>query len=334
MAGGPRATKKKPISRIGEAARFVLPASKPDGIDYQQYIRLIAGSCIAFDGVIAAGFPIEEELTLAPHAGRLVAALDKCGLELTIAELPTGNLSIKGGKLRAVVPCAAPSLLLPPVMPDPNIAVVNDSLKEGFKALGVLASDRAETMVEAALLLQANSMVSTNRLVMMEYWHGIDLPPAMVIPKAFAKAVSDCPYSLVGFGYGPSSITLWFDNGAWMKTQLYIEKYPDYGKIMNVDNFPVICPDGIWEALEAVKSFVDNDTIFLTTGMVATSADNDGSPGAGHECDGLEIKGRRIFAPSLLRLIKNHCEVIDFNTHHDRAVFFGGNVRGVIMGKS
>ncbi|WLJ71055.1 hypothetical protein [Sphingomonas phage Kimi] len=332
MAGPPRKKKEKTVSRISEAVSFVMPATQPGKLDYQQYIRISGGFAVAFDGTIAAGFPVEEELTVCPQADKLDAALKKCGTDLTIAVLPSGSLSVKGGKLRAVVPCLADTGILPPVFPDPPVAVITDELKEGFKALAKLANDKAETVLEASILLQSMSMVATNRIVMLEYWHGIDLPPGLVIPKAFASAVVKQTVPLTGFGFGPHSVTFHYENGAWLRTQLFQDQYPDYRRIMDVPSYPIPTPEGLLDAIEAVASFSDSDTVLIRNGRVTTNREDE--IGAQHEVAGLEINGDyRAFAPSLFKKIASFCETIDLNTYDDRAFFFGGSVRGAIMGK-
>lgn len=40
--------------------------------------------------------------------------------------------------------------------------------------------------------MQAGSIVATNGAIIFEYWHGIDLPPNMLIPKVAAQAVVKC----------------------------------------------------------------------------------------------------------------------------------------------
>jgi hypothetical protein len=333
----PRATKKKATSRIGEAIRFILPATEAGGLDYQEYIRISAGYAVAFDGTVAAGFPVEEELTVFPHAKRLHDALAKCGVELTVAVMPNGHLSVKGGKSRFVIPALSDGSVMPPVWPDPNIAVISDVIKEGFRALKILAKDKAEHLVEASLLLQANTMVATDRNVLFEFWHGIDLPPSLVIPRSFADAVIKQEVPLIGFGYGSRSITFWYENGAWIRTQLYQEKYPDYLRIIDVPSYPVPCPPELFEAIETIASHSDADTVLIWTGRVTTNREDE--KGAQYEVEGIEItpdKGGlpfRAFSPSLLKKIKPHCETVDFNTHQDKAFFFGGMIRGAIMGK-
>jgi len=332
MAGPPRKKKEKAVSRVSEAVSFIMPATQPGGLDYQQYIRISGGYAVAFDGTVAAGFPVEEELTVCPQADKLDAALKKCGTDLTITVLPSGALSVKGGKLRAVVPCLSDQGVMPPVWPDPPVAVITDEIKEGFKALAKLANDKAETVLEASILLQARTMVATNRLVLLEYWHGIDLPPGLVIPKAFAAAVMKQTVALTGFGFGPHSVTFHYENGAWIRTQLFQDQYPDYTRIVDVPSYPIPIPEGLIEAIEAVATFSDSDTVLLRNGRVTTNREDE--RGAQHEVAGLEVNGDyRAFAPSLFKKVSGFIETIDLNTYDDRAFFFGGNIRGVIMGK-
>lgn len=336
MAGPPRKKKEKAVSRIGEAVSFILPATQPGGLDYQQYIRVSGGFAVAFDGTVAAGFPVEEDLTVCPQADKLDAALKKCGVNLTIAVLPSGNLSVKGDGLRAVVPCLADASVMPPVWPDPPIAVITDELKEGFRVLQKLAKEKAERLVDSCLLLQARSMVATDGYILLEYWHGIDLPPGLLVPKSFAEAVIKQTVPLTGFGYGPRSVTFHYENGAWIRTQLFDAAYPDYTKITDVPSYPIPTPAGLFDAIERVAPFSDSNSVLLWNGRVTTNREDE--KGAQADVEGLEIRGHNgvpfaAFDPNLLKKVKPFCETIDFNTYSDKAYFFGGMVRGAIMGK-
>ncbi len=307
--------------------------------DWHKYVRLSGNMAVTFNGQIGAGHPIAEEVTVCPQLDRLTAALKRCGKTLVISETGNFQLSIKGDKLRALVPCVANAEDLPLIVPDAPIAVISDVLKQAFKVCASISSEAAESVVEASLLLEANccTSISKGKTLLLQFWHGIDLPPLMVIPKIFAEAVVKQAKPLTGFGFSwqgnkVGSVTFWFEGGSWIKTQCYSDAWPDINPLVNVASYPVETPAGLFEACEAVMHFNDNgDVIFAENGVMSHDTDN---AGAQYEVKGLQ--GGKRFAGKLLKAVAPHAKTIDLTTLPDRAFFFGGEpsnpVRGIVMG--
>lgn len=303
--------------------------------DWQKFVSLSNKQIVAFNGQIAAGHPIVEEIDLCPQLERLKAALTRCGKTLVISETPTGALSIKGDKLRAVVPCV-PGETLPPVVPDAEQGPIGDIVKEAFKVCGTLASEAGTRVVEASLLLEANSCTGTNGAAIMQFWHGVSLPMNIVIPKAFSEAVAKTakPLRGVGFSWGeakPSSMTVYFDDGAWIKTQCYADDWPEIGHLLNVASNPTEAPEELFEAVEAVSKFNDNETVIFADGYVISHASFD--VGAQYEVKGLQ--GGKKFDAKLIKQVVPFVKTIDLTSAEDRVYFFGGEpsnpIRGVVM---
>lgn len=333
----PTKAKKKAAQGLFDALSFIQPATN-DMQDYQEFARFSNKWAVAFDGALAMGHPIEEELNLCPHLGRLKAAIDKAGSTIAIAATENGRLSVSGEKLRAVVPCLPPERY-PPVMPDVQCAVIDDRIKEGFKALTKLAKDEADKVHEATVLLRGNSMVATNGQLILEFWHGIDLPPGLAIPQRAAQALAKSTKPLTGFGFDwGRSATFYFEGGAWLKTQLYDEPWPNVDDILNIAAYPSDVPVGLWDGLDAIEKFSEDGGIHFDTDKLrstyATMA-NDGAPelnyGATYDVPGLQA--RHSFTAKLLKLAQPACLQLDYTTHADRAVFYNNvaNLRGVLM---
>lgn len=326
----PRKAKSKPAEKLSEALNFIAPAAGDEGA--WAHARIAANWIVAANGVLAAGHAIEEELALCPHIGRLIDALNKSGQTLALTEKDNGTLFVSGDKLRAIVPCI-PGDTLAPVMPDPRIAVIDDRIKEGFAKLLPLTKEAAERTLEISILLRANSMFACNGQVIFEFWHGIDLPPGMAVPKPFCAAVTGSAKALAGFGYSATSVTFYFEDGAWIKTQLYRNDWPNVDALFEYQSFPAAVPEGLFEAVRAIESFSDDGGVHFHDEKLKSSYDNyreDGPVyGATYDVPGLQ-QGHS-FTAKLLRLIEPVCEQLDYTSNDDRAVFFGGSVRGVIM---
>lgn len=336
----PRATKAQAKAAQGlvDALAFVEPSTSEEAT-HEEYVRFTNKWVVAFSRPLAMGHPIEEELSLCPHLKKLKTALKEAGATLAMSATDNGRLSIVGAKLRAVVPCV-PGDTMPPVMPDPQCAVIDDRIKEGFKAVTALAKEDAERVHEASVLLRANTIVGCNSVLAMEYYHGIDLPPGLAIPQRAAKAIAKSSKKLTGFGFDwGRSATFYFEGGGWLKTQLFDQEWPDIDKVLNTQCYLSDVPAGLWEALNAISSFSEDGSVhFDTDKLRSTYADAPGEGnalmyGATYDVPGLQA--RHSFSAKLLKLAQPACAQFDYTTHPDKVVFYNNaaNLRGVLMKK-
>lgn len=337
--GSGRGRPKKPAASASlvEALDFIAVGTA-EHQHWQKFIHLSGNMAVAFNGQISAGHPIAEELTLCPQLDKFKIALNRCGKSLTISETPNGQISVKGDKLRALVQCLQASEV-PTVQPDPLIVPVGEIIKETFKVCGALASEAAERVMEASLLLEANSCTGTNGAAILQHWHGVDLPPAMVLPKLFTAGIAKQTKPLAGFGFSwnedntqVKSVTFWFEGGAWIKTACYADKWQDVNAVLNVQSVPVETQGDLFEAIEAVSHFNEDGFVTFAEGKVM-SHDTDAA-GAQFPVKGLP--GGKKFNGKLIKTVAPYASKIDLTSYPDRAFFFGGTaenpVRGAIMG--
>jgi len=330
--GRKRAAKAKATSAASgliEALKFVSSAQKKGGHVYQQHVVIQNNTISAYDGSLTIGQYIEEDLTACPQSALLMAALLKCGEKLSMAQGDANRITIQSGRFKANVPCVDLTSM-PATTPDPPIAHIDNRIKDGFNAVMALATEGAKHVIEASLLLQANSVVATNRSVIIEYWHGIDLPPGLVIPKASAQVIAKCDKNLTGFGFSPYSATFWFEDNSFIKTQLFSEQWPDIGAILDKATNPWPLPDGFFDGVKAVSSFTDAGYVYFTDEEMRSHPD--GVDGARYEVEGLAAG--LAFNGKYLLICEPYMTSADFLTHGRQVFFFGDNVRGAIAGIS
>lgn len=337
MAKTPRKPKQTTqAAALVEALNFASIATKNDGVigSAAKHVRLIGKQVVAYDGQMSAGHPIAEELTLCPQIDQLSKALSKTGKTLTISETATGRLSIKGEKLQAYVPCAQ-AHDLPQAFADQAIAPADDRIKAAFKCCGTLASEADSRLVAASLLLRGGDCTGTNGAAILQYWHGVDLPPAMVLPKVFCAAVAAAKPHIVGFGASfnngkVSSVTFHFEGGAWLKSACYADEWPDIEKLWLQPNY-VEVPKDLFEAIDAVDDFHEAGHVTFANNAVQSHASPD--IGAQYAVPGLQAG--KTFAGKLMKQVAPFASLIDLNTYDDRAFFMGGEqanpVRGIVM---
>lgn len=326
--------KSEPIkSALLTALEFVSVVSERIGTPFETHIGLRNKWAIAFNGVVAAGAPIDQDLYCYAHTLTLVEALSKCSESYSLTQLDQDRLSIKSGKFKAVVPCLD-SMLMQNAEPDPQIVGITNKFKEAVEAVGVLASENAQHVLTASVLMNGQSVISTNRVMLLEYWHGLDLPPNIPLPKEFVKAIVKQKRNLVGFGFSNNSATFHFEDGFWLKTQLYADEWPDVSSILNREaNLWTIDPQ-FFSALDAVASFSEDGNVYSRLNMLCSHADE--GIGATFECSG--IPAGFVYPIKQLKILQPYAKSIDYmcngvNNSSYCLYFVGDCVRGVISGR-
>lgn len=333
MPPKPRIKPEQTKPALLQALEFVSCVSEKLGAPNETHVGLRNNMAIAFNGIIAAGAPIPETIYCHPHTLLFMEALSKCNESYSITQLDNERLSIKSGKFKATVPCLDP-LLMQDAQPDPLIAPVTNKFKEAVEAVGVLASETSLQVVTASILMNGASVIATNGKMLLEYWHGLDLPPNVPLPKEFVKALAKQKKNLIGFGFSGNSATFWFEDGCWLRTQLYAEQWPDVSRILNREaNLWTIDPQ-FFNALDAVASFSEDGNVYSRLNMLCSHADE--GVGASYECSG--IPNGFVYPIKQLKLIQPYCKTIDYmaNGIHDSSyclVFMGDAMRGVISGR-
>jgi len=332
MSRAPRSTKTETKSKLLTALEFCGAVLSKEGTPYETHVGLQNKWAVAFNGIIAAGAPIDEGLTIYPHGQSIIEALSKCEEGFSLTQLDNGRLSIKSGKFKAVIPCLATDIMQDAI-PDPMIASCSNAFKDAVEAVGVLANENAQHVLTASVLMNGASVISTNRVMIMEHWHGLDLPPNVPLPKEFVKALVSVKKNLVGFGFSNCSATFYFEDGCWLRTQLYSEQWPDVSRILELKGNLWSIDPNFFKALAAVAPFSEDGCVYSDTNLLMSHAENNG---ASYEVTGLP-KGF-VYPIKQLLMLKPFVKTIDYmaNGVHDSSyclVAYGDNSRAIISGR-
>ena len=320
-----RARKKpsdpRPSDGLLKALDFVAVACDDTGEIYQKHCLIADKQVIAFNGITAAGHPIEEDVQACPHISTLRAALDSCGDKFSMTHLDNDKLSIVSGKFRANIQCVSVSAMRY-AKPDTNVASLNDEIYKGFVAIGSIVSETFSNVVSSSLLLQAQTMVATTGKVIAEYYHGNDLPSSLLLPRSFIKAVL-AKGNPSGFGYSDSTVSFFYPGGAWIRTLRFSGIYPNYEQIFaRIDPKPKSLSDDFWQAFEAVAPFTIEDRLYLKAGKLQThESENEGA-----QCDCFSMVNAGIINAKNMKQLKPLMQQVDFTT--SPAYFVGDRVRG------
>lgn len=329
MAPRTRKTKNKPneqTQELLEAVTFVASAQHKEGTLYQTHCRIMHGAIMAADGVLAAGAPIAADLHICPHTHRLRDALARCEGPLSLT-VETSSVRLKAGKFAATVPLVDGRDVFR-VDPDPPRGSLTDDLRFALDTAGIVAVEGAQTLVMASVLMRSGSCVGTNGHVIIEAWHGLDLP-TLCVPKAFVDRLAKHKSPLVQYGSTDASFTVWFEDGKWLKTQLYQDPWPDTDRVLNVSLRLRDIDPAFYPAVDKIEDFVDDAFIYFRDNKVWSSEHD--SKGASYELHGIECCP---INPKHLQSIRAIAKQFDTTTFRDRLFFVGDKVRGAISGKA
>jgi hypothetical protein len=321
---------KQDSSKLLQALQFLSAVTKDVGEPYETHVHLQNHWATAFNPFIAAGHPIEEEIYTFPNNQKMIAALSKCGENFAITQLDNTRLAITSGKFKAMVPCLDPTMFQPPI-PDNPIAEIDDKFKHALEVVTPIVSEEGYKVHLCSIYMNGYSVISTNGAIAFEYWHGLNLPPGIALPKAFQKALSKIQYKLVRFGFSQSSITAYFENGSWLRSQLMAEKWPieTMNKILNKECNLQPIPTDIWVALDAVKPFADEGIVYFNNQTLFAKNET-----ASYEV--ADLPNGPVFSIKNLEMIKAHAKKVDFFAagpgDASMLMFYGDNIRGVVMG--
>lgn len=328
-------TGPNPATTLIAAIKFISAAQSKNGTVNETFCHLAFNWAAASNGVLTIAAPIEEDLNACPQSATFLDALNRVETDLSITQLSAGFLSVASGDFRGVIPCA-PAEQVPISPPDDPVAVIDDRLKAGFEAVLKVPNEASTRPEYAGVLLQGGSIVATNGAVIFEYWHGIDLPPNLLIPKVAIQAIIRAGKPLAKLGFSETSVTFWFEDGSFIKTQTFAGKFPAYKDVIDCnygDMWPV--PEHFFKAVEAVASFSENASIYFKNGQVVSNLDDEtpsfyrvaGLP----EGVGFNGKYLAMIASGATRLLFSEDDPNGRNAI-PRLFFVGDNLRGVIAG--
>lgn len=301
---------------------------KPTGQIWDTHILLQDGWAVAHNQIIGMGEQIKEDLYACPNAHLLQAALAKCGQNLSITQLDQ-KLSIKSDKFRALVPCMAPENI-PRTFPDAAVAQLDDRLKASLLEVAYLGGDD-ENALTASILVQNGSVITTDRKVILQSWHGVDTP-TLILPKSLIKAVKNVkPFK--SFGFSKNSLTIYLEDDNWIKSQLFIQQWPDIQSILDAPCNPQAIPEGLWDALDAIEEFSEDGWAYTRNNKIHSHTADE--LGASYDCYG--IPPNIVFSISQIQDIKPWAKKIDFFAKAANGMncikAYGDKIRCVIAGR-
>jgi hypothetical protein len=321
-------------SKLVQALHFLHLTWKA-GEDQAMYCMMNGNKAVSFNSIIAAGTTIEEDLTACPHTGLMLSAVLRCGERYEITQLSPLKLFVRsiepdgGSDFQAYVPCISGDSLLW-ALPDAPMAPVDDRLTDALREVAPLINAKGETLIEQSIQLNAGSCLATNRSLIIEAWHGFDLPSGLLLPKAIVSAIHKSGKHLHSFGCSTRTATFHFTDGTWLRTQLFQEKWPRISDHLNESSCTRPVPPNLFESAKKVAPFSNDGYLYIKDGLISShpfEAKEEGSVmklpiGDKHEERKYGISNLKHIAPYALRW--------DETMRNDGTYWTGKGIRGLI----
>lgn len=317
--------------KLIEALKFAAIAGKDDNDEKTNFVAISDNWLSVENDTFALGINVDVDLELCPHSEMFKAALQQCGQQFQLTQLDAA-VSLKSGNFRAAVP-AIDRALLAPFAPDPVCAVINDNLRDGIAAcLRVIPRKNDNRVYTQGSMLKANTISATNGGIAVEYWHGIDLPGPLLIPRKTMETIIKIGKPLAQFGFSNTSITFYFDDLSFIKTRLLVGDFPNmqplFDKQLGNRLFNIWL--GFYEGLSAINAFVQNDVVHFHRDYIASHSSLE--LGANYRVEGLPQS--YVFSAAYWRAIEPLAREISLAPVGQPFGFRGNCVRGLLIGRT
>lgn len=321
---------KRKVGSLERALDFLSLAFKA-GDTQSMYCNMDLGFATAFNMIVAVGTAIEEDLCACPHVGLLLAAIARCGEQYSITQLSTQKLLIRSGDFHAYIPCIDPSTLSW-TAPDALAAPLDDRFMEALTKVADLAVAKSESVLECSIQLNNCSVIATNRRVIMEAWHGLSFPDGLLIPKVAFTKLNKIKKHMKGFGFSANSVTFYFDDGTWLLSRLFQDKWPPAVQSHlqhDIAAYPI--EESFFVAARKVFPFSSTSRIYVEGNLVSSHPFHVKEEGSGLALafEGARFEPRSYFGDDLI-FVSEFALKWDANARPDGTMFFGDNLRGLI----
>lgn len=284
------------------------------------------GRIYASNGIVTMSAPIDVDFDCRPNAKMMVEGISKCKDDTTVKLLQSGKVSIKSGKFKVSVPTVKEGYTV--YQPAGQFYQFDgERLVSGLRTLLPFVGTDVQKLWCTGVSLRNGVLAATNNHVLCEYWFGVQLPDNIIIPGPSVKEIVRIKDIPIGLQTDGVSITIHYEGERWIRTQLVGDDFPNTDRIFPASSTPVQLPEDFYEGMAAIKPFVVKDTIWLADKCLRTSTTQ--GEGASYR---VGMDGYACFSFKYMNELKDVTTLVDF-TQHPKLVFFGDNLRGVLMGK-
>lgn len=217
---------------------------------------------------ICLGHPIDEELECQANIKAFSQSLTRATDQVTITQLDIDKLHVGSNGMEVYVNCEKE---IKHVKPDSQHCAIDSRLIKCFDILRSIVSTTGDCSSVKTVLFYGQSCFATNRHILVESWHGIELPYCNV-SKKFADIVLKSKKEVEYFGYSDSSVTIYFKDGSWIMGRQEKEAWINPFDILNVESQPNPIDEAFKTSLKAVLGFAGATTVTCSNGRLQSHA--------------------------------------------------------------
>lgn len=253
--------------------------AKKDYVSALTHFKIQGGRITAFNGKMSLSSDIPIDIDAIPHAASFLAAVKAAGDEpISLHVTPAGRLAVRAGKFRAFVNCVPDGdQSVTYLEPQGESVDLGSSFLSGLKAVAPVMGVDASRPWAMGVKLSSKSMFASNNVMIVQFWHGAELPFDVVLP---AHAVNE----LLRVGQEPSrvqvsanTVTFWFGEHRWLLTTVMEGTLWPLDKIEGLldERNAAQCaplPDGFFDGVATLEPFLDAfGRVFVTPDGLRTS---------------------------------------------------------------
>lgn len=313
-----------------DAVKFVRGAvAKKDYVAELTHFKIEDRRITGYNGVMALSSPIDIDLNVSPKATVFANALNKCEDTISLHMTKAGRLSLRSGKFRALIDCVDTEASVLPTVPEGWEIDVGAQFMDAIRATARFQGIDASRPWAMGLLFTGQSVMATNNVVFVEYWHGHQMPFDMIIPTVAVNELLRINQDPVRVTATENNVTFHFEDDRWLMTQLIAVAWPEKATTLldrDFDYKPF--PEDFFEGLQTIKPFLDKDgrVHFLGDEMSTSQVDE---LGAHYDVPGLP-EGH-CYPFKVLELLEG-VTAVDFDPFPAPCGFLAPGMRGMFLG--
>jgi DNA polymerase III sliding clamp (beta) subunit (PCNA family) len=313
-----------------EALKFVQGAvARKDLVPALTHFRIENGHVRGFNGSIALSSPIAFNLSCSPKAAPFVKAIQTCDETIQLSLTANNKLAITSGGFTVYIECLDTNDF-PNIAPEGECIPLEPQFIDVVKRLNPFIAEDASRPWARGIMVTGSSAFATNNIIFVEQWIGSEVPFRVNIPK-------DTVQELVRIGTAPShiqvaesSVSFLYNDGRWLRSQLLTTEWPSIGGLLDIPAKVTPTPENFFESLRKLVPFTDDSNrVYLLGDLVSTTREE--GMGARVKLPGTPNQG--CFNLQQLLLLDGVAEQIDFSAYPQPCLFYGQNIRGVILGQ-
>jgi hypothetical protein len=308
--------------------KFVQGAvSKKDFIPALSHFRIRNGRITGFDGKLSISAPIGIDLDCCPKAETFVRAIEACGDTVSLQLNAAKKLAIRSGKFRATIE-TVDEQAYPDVAPEGITVEHTGELLPTLRLLYEFTTEDASRPWATGILFNGQSAFATNNVVLIEHWLGYHFPYRVNLPRYAVREVLRIGEEPEHVQLTHNNMTLHYTGDRWLRMQLNEEAWPDATGLLNgLPTSAPPAPEGLFDALETLKPFVDDmGRVYVLGDRVATAEEE----GASIDVPGLPATG--VYNLRMLLLLRDVATHIGFAEYPGKVPFYGSKLRGCVVG--